>query len=132
MIGSCVACVCRFMDTRGSFGEHVRSVRLTRGVAESSSCFSPSFKYVHNSIYAQLKALPILLEHSMQTQVTHEQRVYYNSVGFTGNRFIPKNYDKAKTTKKYCEAKSLFKELKIFCSEAKSELGYCMYETAYV
>ena len=66
----------------------------------------------------------------MQTQVTHEQRVYYNGVEFTGNRFIPKSYDKAKTTKKYFEAKSLLKELKIFCSEAKSELGYCMYETA--
>ena len=84
MIGSCVAWVCRFMDTCGRFGEHVRSVRLTQGVAESSSCFSPSFpstfitRYTHN-----LKHSPILLEHSMQTQVTHEQRVYYNCVAFT-------------------------------------------------
>ena len=43
-IGSCLACVYRVMDVRGKFGEHERSVRVARGVAESnSSFFSSSF-----------------------------------------------------------------------------------------
>ena len=36
-IGSCLACVYRVMDARGKFGEHERSVRVARGVAESNS-----------------------------------------------------------------------------------------------
>ena len=38
-IGSCLACVYRVMDARGKFGEHERSVRVTRGAAESNSSF---------------------------------------------------------------------------------------------
>ena len=38
-IGSCLACVNRVMDARGKFGEHERSVRVARGVAESNSSF---------------------------------------------------------------------------------------------
>ena len=38
-IGSCLACVYRVMDARGKFGEHERSVRVARGVAESNSSF---------------------------------------------------------------------------------------------
>ena len=30
-IGSCLACVYRVVDARGKFGEHERSVRVTRG-----------------------------------------------------------------------------------------------------
>ena len=38
-IGSCLACVYRIMDARGKFGEHERSVRVARGVAENNSSF---------------------------------------------------------------------------------------------
>ena len=38
-IGSCLACVYRVMDARGKFGEHKRSVRVARGIAESNSSF---------------------------------------------------------------------------------------------
>ena len=38
-IGSCLACVYRVMDARGKFGEHERSIRVARGVAESNSSF---------------------------------------------------------------------------------------------
>ena len=52
-------------------------------------------------------------------------------LGLPGNRVLPENYDKAKTTKKYLKTKSLFKELKFFCSESKKERLSCMYETAW-
>ena len=38
-IGSCVACAYRVMDARGKFGEHERSVKVARFVAESNSSF---------------------------------------------------------------------------------------------
>ena len=38
-IGSCLAYVYRVMDARGKIGEHERSVRVARGVAESNSSF---------------------------------------------------------------------------------------------
>ena len=38
-IGSCLACAYRVMDARGKFGEHERSIRVVRGVAESNSSF---------------------------------------------------------------------------------------------
>ena len=49
--------------------------------------------------------------------------------GIPGNRFLPKKLrinDKVKTTKKYFECKSLFKDLKSFCSEAKNKQIPCM------
>ena len=39
-IGSCLACVYRVMDARGKLGEHERSVRVARGVAECNSSFT--------------------------------------------------------------------------------------------
>ena len=41
-IGSCLACVYRVMDARGKLGEHERSVRVARGVAECklAACLS--------------------------------------------------------------------------------------------
>ena len=50
-------------------------------------------------------------------------------LGLPGNRVLPENYDKAKKTEKYLKTKSLFKELKFFCSEEKKERLSCMYET---
>ena len=41
------------------FGEHERSVRVARGVAESNSSFLSALqlpKCIHNSIYVKLKA----------------------------------------------------------------------------
>ena len=38
-IGSCLACVYRVMDARGKFGEHERSIKVTRGEAERNSSF---------------------------------------------------------------------------------------------
>ena len=38
-IGSCLVCVYRVLDARGKFGEHERSVRVARGVAERNSSF---------------------------------------------------------------------------------------------
>ena len=59
-IGPCLACVYRVMDAREKFVEHKRSVRVSRGAAESNSSFLSTLqipKCIHNSIYAQLKTL---------------------------------------------------------------------------
>ena len=65
-------------------------------------------------MYVQLNHEPILLKHSMQTQVLLENKsFYYNSVGFPRWSYSTRNLrieEKAKTTKKYFETKSLLQE----------------------
>lgn len=67
----------------------------------------------------------------MQTQVAYENKsiLQLSMLGLPGNRLIPENYDKAKTTKKYLKTKSLLKELQFFCLEARKERLSCMLET---
>ena len=56
-ICSYLACVHWVMDARGKFGEQVKCVRLARGTATLAfRVLSKLPMWIHNSIYAQLKA----------------------------------------------------------------------------
>ena len=56
------------MDALEMFGEHERSKRVARAAAVSNS--------IQSSIYVQLNHEPILLKHSMQTQVLLENKSF--------------------------------------------------------
>ena len=49
------------MDARGKFGEHERSVRVARGVAESNSSFLSSTSTSRLALRNSLNALTILI-----------------------------------------------------------------------
>ena len=64
--GPCLACINRVMDAHGKLGEHKRSVWVAWGEASASLAsrvLSQLPKCIHNSIDAQLKHGPFLLEH---------------------------------------------------------------------
>ena len=73
---------------------------------------------VHDLIYAQLKQQQIMLEKTALLQLSRVEKVIVS---------YPETMNE--TTKKYFKTKSLFKELLIFCSEAKNERISCMHVT---
>ena len=54
-IGSFLACVYRVMDARGKFGEHERSVRVARGIAESNSSFLSALQTSQGHPYLDMR-----------------------------------------------------------------------------